>query len=90
MTARKLAVYEALNHARKEIFVGVTERPLADVIERSWDRPLEISHWTPAEDLSIRGLSEMMPEADASEFVEVYVSYIEREGWKIICQRLNG
>ena len=88
MKSRKIAVFEALNHARKEIYVGTTERPLAEIVDtRLAALPPEIAHWAKAEELSIRGLSEAMPAADAREFIDVYVSYIERDGWKILRQR---
>lgn len=87
MKSRGVVVFEALNHARKEILVGVTAVPIPEFIQRRTENlPVEVSHWEPMEELSIRSLAEAMPVEDAWRFVGVYVSYIERDGWRIIRQ----
>jgi hypothetical protein len=81
-------VYEAMNPARKEILVGVTALPIVEFIRgRKKNLPVEVSHWEPAEELSIRSLAEDMPTADAWQFVGIYVFCIERGDWRIIRQR---
>ena len=91
MKAPGLAVYEALNHSRKEIFIGVTSRSLAEIgaVPRNWF-PAEIAHWGAAEPLDIRGIAEGMPDADAWQFAALYEGYIERADWTIIRQKQHG
>ena len=88
MKSRSLSVYEALNHGRKEIFVGVTARPLLEliVVPRDWF-PVEIAHWEPSETLAVRRIKDGMTVEEAWKFSAVYVSYIERQGWTIIRQK---
>lgn len=83
-----LSVYEALNHARKEIFIGVTSRPLIELIAvpRTWFPP-EIAHWEPSEILAIRRIKDGMSAAAAWEFSDIYTGYIERAGWTILRQK---
>lgn len=87
MTSR-LSVYEALNHSRKEIFIGVTARPLIELIAvpRSWF-PDEIVHWGATEHLAVRRVAEDLPPKDAWQFSSIYMGYIEREGWTVIRQK---
>lgn len=88
MKPRGCSVYEALNHARKEVFVGVTRRPLVELIEKPRKGlPAEIAHWDAEETVAIRVLSAGLPAAEAWEFAGIYVScYIEREGWRVLRQ----
>ena len=87
MTSR-FSVYEALNHARKEVFVGVTLKPLEDLIETPRRGvPPEISHWASEETVTLRGLTEELPAEDAWEFACIYLScYVPRAGWRVIAQ----
>ena len=82
-----VCVFEALNHARKEILVGVTALPIPEFIRgRKENLPLEVSHWVSTEELSIRRLAGNMTLEDAWEFVALYAFYIEKGDWRIIRQ----
>ncbi|MFI5348976.1 MAG: hypothetical protein ACHQ2Z_05495 [Elusimicrobiota bacterium] len=87
MKAGGFCVFEAWNHARKEILVGVTTLAIPEFIRGRKDNlPVEVSHWGPTEELSIRRLTENMPVQDAWQFVALYAFYIEKGDWRIIRQ----
>jgi hypothetical protein len=82
------AVFEALNHARKEILVGVTSVPVPEFVRgRKEHLPVEVAHWEAADDVTFRRLAENMPAADAWQFVDLYAFYIGNGDWSIIRQQ---
>ena len=88
MSERGVTVFEVLNYSRKEILVGVTDRPMDDFIRgRSASLPVEVSHWGSTEDIDFRSLSSNMPIADAWHFIGMYVFYIEKGSWRVIRQK---
>lgn len=87
MNDRRVSVFEALNHTRKEILVGLTSSAIPESSDRrTFDLPGEVAHWDPAESLSVRRLADNIPLADAWQFVELYAFYIDKGDWKIIRQ----
>ena len=84
MSAR-VSVFEALNHARKEILVGATERPLPEFGDGAGiELPAEFAHWLPSDGIAFRRLSENMPVEDARHFVELYAFCVEQGGWRVV------
>jgi hypothetical protein len=84
---RVVAVFEALNHARKEILVGVTALPIPAFVRGRTDiLPIDVAHWGPTDEISFRRLAENMPIADAWQFVDLYAFYIGQGDWRIIQQ----
>ena len=87
MKNKRVSVFEAMNHARKEILVGVTPLPIPELFQgRKENLPIEVSHWHPAEEVTLRRLAEEMPVADAWQFLDLYSFFIEQGGWRIIRQ----
>jgi hypothetical protein len=87
MKNKRVSVFEAMNHARKEILVGVTALPIPELFQgQTANLPIEISHWEPAEEVTLRRLAEEMPVSDAWQFLDLYSFFIEQGDWRIIRQ----
>lgn len=75
-------IFEIVNETRGEIFIGLVGQPegVVDVLEHP---PAEISHWRPSDDIDARSVAYTMPMDDARKFLEIYLTKVDRPGWKV-------
>ena len=87
MPDTRLTVFELLNEARKEIFVGASPLPAADAFDAIHRVvPLAIKHWDFAElgPNCLRVVEPNLPEAAARAFIATYVKTSLPAGWRYI------
>jgi hypothetical protein len=89
MKDRLVTVFEAINHTRKEIFVGVTTQRVPESIHaRTKDASGQIAHWKGAETVECRSIADNVRVQDACRFAAHYAAAIAGTGWRIILQML--
>lgn len=79
-------VYEAINETLKELFVGLTDLPMAQLEARHKNTlPTAIAHWKlGAEQITYREVEPDLP--DAKAFVESYALNMQKNAWKSITE----
>lgn len=79
-----VTVFEASNDTLREFFVFMSTRPLEDVRTGHCARPpAKIAHWRKGQAIFYAEIEVLADEAAAWEFIEKYVSVIERTGWAV-------
>lgn len=78
-----VTVYEAVNEALREIWVGLSMHLIGEIESRLRARK-ELSHWKPSDRVSVRVVEYSMPMRDARDFVRRYELARANAGWTII------
>lgn len=78
-----VTVYEAVNDARREIYVGLSMNFIGQVELTIREVP-ELRHWLADEPIRVRGVEYGVPMRDAWDFVERYARSRANAGWRVM------
>ena len=82
-----VSVYQIINEARQEIFVGVTDRLMPRLEHlHLLTPPKAISHWKPDEPRRYQAVEYACPRDRVKEFVRAYLKAAARKGWTVISE----
>lgn len=87
VTQGEIIVYEAVNLAAKEIFVGLSSRvDIHRLIKTS--PPSSVRHWGAGDTVEIREVELFKNRPEAEKFLAGYIASLSRhsEGWKVLCE----
>lgn len=87
---RKVTIFESVNRARREIFLGAASITMTALIARlDAARPAEIGHWRAGEPVEHRSLEFGLDADSAAAFIERYAATLT--GWRVIVsERIIG
>lgn len=81
--SKTITVFEAINHDRKEIYVGMTTEPMFETIRRLKSAPpTSIREWDFDSIKDYRSIEFGLSEKDAKVFIDQYVKTAAPKGWR--------
>ncbi len=79
-------VYEALNEARRELYVGWTPLAMHELsLTFSQRPPKPVSHWRPSELVTFRSVEFELTRRQADDFISKYAAYAGGD-WRVFSE----
>lgn len=81
----RVAVFEAINDALRETYVGVSRHPISEIAARfPQELPPAARHWRPDHFVVYNVIEPSITLEDARTFIRHFAAVVEAAGWKAL------